>query len=308
MKDPVTDRQQIRDSVPQGGYLARISDDFHSPAWRACGGGTPVVTLPAHRNRHDDTKAVITGIIRLAPSLAAEALPEIRGRWDSGDQHAGEADPEMIDESSRVEANTPPTAEFQRRSRFVDAEGAGQSCGAAALPTRWRFRPPLASPTERAPGAGRSGPWRRKWCSVVSPDVLSRHASTAPARLSRARDAQAPPRKWSVCCSSGSLPREAEGSVMMIRCGSSTATRLSSDAAFSWLLDGNMSRLFTTEMPRPRQLSAPPPHHRQHAQRRRPAAVVLPAASELGEVRRRDSGHGGRRIDRCRRQPAAAQR
>lgn len=236
---PELDRQ-IRDSVPQGGYL--VIDDFHLLLWARKEGVARLVKRLCDRNRRD-TKVVIIGINPIGASLV-EALPDIRGRYSVISMQGRQPD-EKIDELIALGEHA-ANVEFQRRSRFVD-----EAQGSFALAQRLCFEATrLAGITERAP--------ERVVIRVPAQEVVTQVYQTfeqyyRPRLLAFAAwDAQAPPR--GVCLLLlWHLSRETEGSVMMHQMRLKYRHQPELDAAFTWLLDGNMSRLFT-EMPRLRQL------------------------------------------------------
>lgn len=236
---PELDRQ-IRDSVPQGGYL--VIDDFHLLLWARKEAVARLVKRLCDRNRRD-TKVVIIGINPIGASLV-EALPDIRGRYSVISMQGRQPD-EKIDELIALGEHA-ANVEFQRRSRFVD-----EAQGSFALAQRLCYEATrLAGITERAP--------ERVIIRVPAQEVVTQVYQTfeqyyRPRLLAFAAfDAIAPPR--GVCLLLlWHLSREAEGSVMLHQLRLKYRQQPELDAAFGWLLDGNLSRLFA-EMPRLRQL------------------------------------------------------
>lgn len=236
---PELDRQ-IRDNVPQGGYL--VIDDFHLLVWARKEAVARLVKRLCDRNRRD-TKVVIIGINPIGASLV-EALPDIRGRYSVISMQGRQPD-EKIDELIALGEHA-ANVEFQRRSRFVD-----EAQGSFALAQRLCYEATrLAGLTERAP--------ERVVIRVPAQEVVAQVYQTIeqyyrPRLLAFAAwDAQAPPR--GVCLLLlWHLSREAEGSVMLHEVRLKYRQQPELDAAFGWLLDGNLYRLFG-EMPRLRQL------------------------------------------------------
>lgn len=235
-KDLLELDRQMRDNVPQGGYL--VIDDFHLLLWARKEAVARLVKRLCDRNRRD-IKVVIIGINPIGVSLV-EALPDIRGRYSVISMQGRQPD-EKIDELIALGEHA-ANIEFQRRSRFVD-----EAEGSFALAQRLCYEATrLAGITERAP--------ERVVIRVPAQEVVTQVYQTfeqyyRPRLLAFAAfDEQAPPRGAALLLL-WHLSRENEGSVMVREARLQYRQQRDLDAAFEWLLDGNLHRLFG-EMPR----------------------------------------------------------
>ena len=235
-KDLLELDRQVRDNVPQGGYL--VIDDFHLLIWARKEAVARLVKRLCDRNRRD-IKVVIIGINPIGVSLV-EALPDIRGRYSVISLQGRQPD-EKIDELIALGEHA-ANIEFQRRSRFVD-----EAEGSFALAQRLCYEATrLAGITERAP--------ERVVIRVPAQEIVAQVYQTfeqyyRPLLLAFAAfDEHAPPRGAALLLL-WHLSRENEGSVMVRQARLQYRQQRDLDASFEWLLDGNLHRLFG-EMPR----------------------------------------------------------
>lgn len=231
--------RQIRDGVPQAGYL--IIDDFHLLDWGRKEAIARLVKRLCDRNRRD-TKVVMIGINPIGASLV-EALPDIRGRYSVIAMQGRQPD-EKIDELIAL-GERAANVEFQRRSRFVD-----EAEGSFALAQR------LCYEATRLTGITESAA-ESILIEVPAQEVAAQVYHTLeqyyrPRLLAFAAWDERPPPRGAGLYLLWHLAHDEEGSVMVESVRLKYRQHPALDAAFAWLKDGNLVRLFQ-ELPRMRQ-------------------------------------------------------